>query len=452
MASPFFQKINVQKSDFSPIARAGEAWKDAFESAGEAIGEVGSAYFKRKKYQKDAANFIKSDSGKDFLKMNGWSQAEVDSMDQKEAEKIAFEAIREAGGVNEVEEKLFRFQQRKMAQKKQQQDNYLFQQQKAKVEGENSFFKKLGGSIKNKVFTELEGQLKTKTDELNYLFEQPENEEGKRQQGVLIDSIAKIKKEMDSTAQTIPMTDLKSDEFAANYGRPENPYEARAMNSYLIQKKELESKSSSLLAEQYKTRDLIQKEAADVVVQNFVPDGMVAFDEGERNQMAAEYARNSEVQLTEQQQKQMADRIQLAPTKEIIASKQQFLKNNNFDEHDSVMQSAQQIEELLSVKEDGKFSGLQNISAVEKYARIIQPVGLLTESDIQRAGGTKDLKSRFSRALQELKDGTLDDKSRKDLLEASQVFARYHANEKKGAVARGVKYISDSYQIDPRLI
>ena len=52
MASPYFQNINLQKQDFSALQAGGRAMGEAYASAFNAIGQIGSAYFERKSMER----------------------------------------------------------------------------------------------------------------------------------------------------------------------------------------------------------------------------------------------------------------------------------------------------------------------------------------------------------------------------------------------------------------
>ena len=63
--------------------------------------------------EKQASQFIKSDMGKDYLRGMGWDEESISKIDNdpKEAEKLAYDAIREAGGVENVEARMYRSMQ-----------------------------------------------------------------------------------------------------------------------------------------------------------------------------------------------------------------------------------------------------------------------------------------------------------------------------------------------------
>lgn len=104
MASPYFSKINLHQQDFSVLQNAGRAWGDAYQKAGEAIGQLGSAYFKRQGMMKQAEQFAKSEMGQEYLRGQGMPQDELDKLaeDPKAATKLVYDASREAGGIDKL--------------------------------------------------------------------------------------------------------------------------------------------------------------------------------------------------------------------------------------------------------------------------------------------------------------------------------------------------------------
>jgi hypothetical protein len=109
MNSPYFQKINFQQPDFSPIVRGGEAYANAFYEIGNALGKVGNAYFEKKGIEKSAKDFLMSPAGPEFLKTQaGWDDEMIAEMQQdpRKAEKYVYDAMREGGGPQKFKEGL----------------------------------------------------------------------------------------------------------------------------------------------------------------------------------------------------------------------------------------------------------------------------------------------------------------------------------------------------------
>ena len=94
---------------------------------------------------------------------------------------------------------------------------------------------------------------------------------------------------------------------------------------------------------------------------------------------------------------------------------------------------------------DGKFVPITDTASMEKLARIIQPDGILTDSDIERVSGSTAIVDRFRKALKLAMDGTLDDDSRADLRMAGDVFKQEAAKKKVKGVEAAINEISNSY-------
>ena len=104
MASPYFSQINLPQQDFSMLKDAGQAMGAAYQQAGAAIGQLGSAYFERQGKMKQAERFAKSDMGQAYLRGQGMPQDELDKLneDPKAAKKFIYDAQREAGGIDKL--------------------------------------------------------------------------------------------------------------------------------------------------------------------------------------------------------------------------------------------------------------------------------------------------------------------------------------------------------------
>ena len=95
MASPYFSKINLHQQDFSVLQNAGRAWGEAYQKAGEAIGQLGSAYFKRQGMMKQAEQFAKSEMGQEYLRGQGMPPATAPGQDHAEPEQEPAEPQRD---------------------------------------------------------------------------------------------------------------------------------------------------------------------------------------------------------------------------------------------------------------------------------------------------------------------------------------------------------------------
>lgn len=103
--SPYFTKINMPTQDFSVLQNAGRAWADAYREAGEAIAKIGSSYFDKQGKMKQAENFAKTEMGKQYLmKSGGFTPEQIENiaLDPKAAQKVIYDAQREAGGIDKL--------------------------------------------------------------------------------------------------------------------------------------------------------------------------------------------------------------------------------------------------------------------------------------------------------------------------------------------------------------
>lgn len=107
MPNPYFQQINQQRQDFSMIADAGRAWGEAYQQVGDAIGKVGSAYFKKMGKEKKIDDYMQTDGFKKKYLAEGGSPADLQRMgeDEKFRRQEGKRLIDSAGGIKEFEER-----------------------------------------------------------------------------------------------------------------------------------------------------------------------------------------------------------------------------------------------------------------------------------------------------------------------------------------------------------
>lgn len=134
MASPYFQNINLQKQDFSALQAGGRAMGEAYASGFRAIGQIGSAYFERKNMERKAQEIVKTPQGQSMLVANGMSKEEVASMaeDPKKANKMMYDIINDAGGIDKFNSQMKEFQQNEIQKKRFAQETKLHNQTVAK--------------------------------------------------------------------------------------------------------------------------------------------------------------------------------------------------------------------------------------------------------------------------------------------------------------------------------
>jgi hypothetical protein len=107
MANPYFQQINQQRQDFSMIADAGRAWGEAYQQVGDAIGKVGSAYFKKMGKERKIDDYMQTDGFKKKYLAEGGSPADLQRMgeDEKFRRQEGKRLIDSAGGIKEFEDR-----------------------------------------------------------------------------------------------------------------------------------------------------------------------------------------------------------------------------------------------------------------------------------------------------------------------------------------------------------
>ena len=104
--SPYFTPIQQQRQDFSSLQNAGRAWGEAYGKIGNAIGQIGSAYFEKKANDKKVEDYMASPDFEEKFLASGGSSAELQQMktDEKFRDKIRDQYIKSVGGIDKFKE------------------------------------------------------------------------------------------------------------------------------------------------------------------------------------------------------------------------------------------------------------------------------------------------------------------------------------------------------------
>jgi hypothetical protein len=137
--SPYFQQINQQKQDFSMIADAGRAMGDAYKSIGKAIGDVGSAYFKKKAEDKKVDDYMETEDFQNKFLESGGSPFDLEQMktDDKFRSKMRDQYIKSAGGIDKFKEQVNQKVQLNQATENHTAQMEMFKQQSRQLEFAN---------------------------------------------------------------------------------------------------------------------------------------------------------------------------------------------------------------------------------------------------------------------------------------------------------------------------
>lgn len=450
MASPWSTKMNLHQQDFSMIADAGRSMASAYEKATEAIGKVGSAYFKEVAFENRTKEWLQSPMGKRYLKGTG-----VDTSDEKQLMKHVKGMVKGAGGFKEFTQQVgneLKLQQQEELFK-QQQSLYFQQQEKHNAELDHA--NRMTSYVKNPKVTEAEEKIagyRSRIDELTQQMEKGIISEEKFNQSFydLGKKIGAEKKGMSGLKAKIPMLETSPESFMELYGEVSSPYQAMLKQGAAAKiqeradKKELESYKTA--AERIRLQNLIEEDRSAKMMMQFEPAQRIVFDEGDKMQQVADFAEDNGLEIKPEAMEKMAQQITLVSPKEIQSAKRTYEKDNRLIEADTVFESAQYLLEFVNTKDkDGNYNTLTDTAAIEKLARMLQPDGILTEDDIDRMSGSKAVVDRFWRAVEKAKNGTLDKKSRDDLILATQSFQKVAAEIKVKGTESAIEEISRNY-------
>lgn len=130
MASPYFQKLNLALHDYSAIGRSGQAVAKMYESMGNALGQIGSAYFERKQMEDFAEDYVKSDEAVKLWSKKGLNPFDLQEAreDPKKARKLMGDIISQSGGVEAFKDRMEDQQKLQMAEETHAQQQQIYDQ------------------------------------------------------------------------------------------------------------------------------------------------------------------------------------------------------------------------------------------------------------------------------------------------------------------------------------
>jgi hypothetical protein len=451
MASPYFSQMNLPQQDFSVLQNAGKAWGDAYKEVGQAVGKIGSAYFEEKGFEKQTSDFMKTDMGKKYLEGLGVELPE----DPKEVTKMVKEMIKSQGGFKEVQNNMRLQLAENRAAEAESRQNYLFEQGKAKEAAALEHSNRMTGSTPNPAFEDHQKKLSNTRSKISDLSERLSNKEISNEEydksfydyGKQLSTLTEQGK---SLKEVIPLTQLDPDKFLEAYGEVKNPYlNQLKMSTYqqlLSRRDKMQLEGLDGVEKRLRIKNLQDDEKAAAAASSFLPAQKIVFNDGEAMQQVQTFANENKLQLSNEQMQAMKEQVTVASVKDIKSQKKDYEKTNRLNEADTIIEASNAMFAMLdTVGADGKSVPLTDTISIEKLARMIQPTGLLTEDDIERASGSKGIVDRFRTALQQAKDGTIDDDKRADLRIAGEIFRQEAAKIKIAGTEQGINEMAGGY-------
>jgi hypothetical protein len=447
---PFFGSSGapqIAKMDMRAATDPGRAFGQMFASLGKTAADSLEKYRENKRRSEEEEVTTTSISG--FLKSNPeLAKQYFDADDEKEIDIVAKGLAK-----NENLPKIFSSLTSLDANMRARQEAV---ENQAAVE---RFSQRAMGMIPNPKVQEIEGKIASERSQLNNLLNTPEVSESgiprpKNQR--LIEAfetrIGKLQSEADELQSQIPMMSADVNTFLENYGQPQSPQEAQLLQQEIVRRQARDDamvgKNFTTAVQQMQLGQGMQKQMGDQFVSNYRSQTPYYFSEAEARQNINAAASQSGVSLTKEQMDQVASRARIIDTKEVSSAKRNLMKDDRLLDADTIIESFRFMEEFLKPNAEGKYNAVKDTAAVDKLARMIQPTGILTEPDIQRVSGSQAFKDRYDRSVKKLLDGTLDDKSRADLLEAGRMFARKAAQVKREGVAKATSDLSRQFDVD----
>ena len=448
--SPFYSPIRVNQSDFSGITRGAESYGRSvgagLEKLGDAVGKVASSYFEEKAFEEQASDFMMTPQGRKFM-----DARKLNIENKDDALKHIKGAINNAGGFKEFMSQLQSEMQMQQADVLEERQNYLFEQQKLSQQGETDHYNRMSQEVMNPEYESVEKEISGLRSSMRDLAETTEDPSSKEYSGRINSYLSDIKKKQDQLGQinkTMPMYELNPEKFNVAYGQTDNPYQMKhKMNTLqMLQKREdsLGNNNYDILKKQAETKNLLDQEKAEVAFNEFRDIDPYVFDESDRMRKVMDFGLKREAQFSKDQREDMAKSIRFIDPEDVASSKKSIFDRYKVGDQDSIIESATDLNALLNSD-----NPVADGAAVEKFARILQPTGLLTEDDINRAGGSKGFEDRMKRAYEQLATGKLSNEAKDDLRAVSNLFLQRASERKYLNIEKTINEVAKKYDTKP---
>ena len=166
------------------------------------------------------------------------------------------------------------------------------------------------------------------------------------------------------------------------------------------------------------------------------------FSEADAVNAINERANKMGIALNKEQMESALSSQRIVDLKELRAESSRQIKTSKLTEAVSILEAGKALNEFL---DDG---GPLSINvAKEKLARMVQPDGILTESDLSRVGGSKGLVDRINAAIKEISDGTADEKTKEYLRATAGIFSKSASDKINFEGPRISTYLSRTFRI-----
>ena len=182
----------------------------------------------------------------------------------------------------------------------------------------------------------------------------------------------------------------------------------------------------------------------DQFVSMFTPDVNYVFSQSDANTMVTDAAKAAGVTLSSDQISRAASGISVVDAKDLRAEADKTFRRMKLDETDAILSARDEFYELLA-----KDSPVTGSIAKDKLARMVQPVGILTEEDLGRVAGSRAIRDRFEESLEELDTGKLSKTTITYLKDAVDSLSKVAAERKRAAVDTATRSLADQFKITP---
>ena len=452
--TPFFGRgpgPQIARMDMQSATAPGRAYGKMFESLGESAGQAIETFSKNK--QRSEA--LDGQIGAILMNM---SPEQRDQLENNPIGKTLEKFVKQDLSLSGKESLLggLLVDQKMDAQKRQRdQQDYLWEKQKATDDATKRFIERSMGMIPNPEVEKIDAKIAQEQQGLNRVMTTPptigkSGIPGPSQDhlvGAFEQRIKNLKESKGEYDSQIPMLNADASTFYRNYGTPLSSEEAMIVRNELIRREtrgdSLAGKSFDSLSKRLQVEDTLASREGDQFVADYSPPKYY-FNRSEASGSILADARAKGITLDKEQLEMAMSVVTVVDTKDLRAQAEKQFREKKVTETISILNAANDLEAFI--EEGGPLSAQV---AKEKLARMVQPTGILTEDDLSRMGQSKGMVDRIFTKLEELKTGELDEDLKRYLLETTAVFRDLASKELTKRTDQSLDYLSKTFKITP---
>jgi hypothetical protein len=330
-----------------------------------------------------------------------------------------------------------------------------FEQDK-KLKATENFAMRMSGMTPNPRVTEIDAKLEEERQGLEGVLATPQHmgksgipgPKPKNLASAFEQRIKTLEGERAELGADVPMSTLGVNPFIQAMGTPKTPHGAMLMmqevNRRQTREDSMVGKGLDFGLKKLQIGQMVGDNMGDNFASGYSSPKAYYFDESQARKQIMADAKTQGVVLDKEQLDTALSGTRVIDMKDLRSSAEKQVRELKLVEPISILEASQDLTAFLD--EGGPLSG--NV-AKEKLARMVQPIGILTEDDLRRVGGAAGLRDRIDAALEKVDTGTVDETTEEYLRNTAEVFRSRAATLLRAKQGQGVAFLSKSFGITP---